>query len=118
MFIDLTFMVATPPAQVQSHSTSATSAIPEDTTIKGIFVAVGAQMRVLVAATKSDTDTVNLEIPKSQVYMMSKKGYNLVGQGGNSYSMNALMLSGHPSLGLGISNPTVNGDTNAPYLLQ
>ena len=50
--------------------------------------------------------------------MMSKKEATLVDQGGNSYLMNSLILSGHASLGHKISKPTLNGDTNAPYLLQ
>ena len=74
VFSDLTFMIATLPDLFQSHSASATSPIPEDTTIKCISAAAGDQTQVLATTTKSDTDTVTLVIPKSQVNMLSKKG--------------------------------------------
>ena len=48
----------------------------------------------------------------------TKNGDTLVDQGGNSYSMNALMISGCTSLGHGLFKPAVNGETNTPYLLQ
>ena len=68
-------------------------------------------MQVSGAATTSNTDTVTLDIPKSEVAMMSKKGYSLVYQYRNSYLMNALMISGRTSLGHGISKHKVNEET-------
>ena len=74
VFSDLTFTAADAPDRVQSNSDSATSAIPEYPTIKGIFAATGAWMQALAVARKSDTDIVTLEIPKSQVHQ--KWGYS------------------------------------------
>ena len=75
-------------------------------------------MQVSETTTTSNTDTVNLLIPKFQVAMMAKKGDTIIYQGGNSYSMDVLMLSGFISLDHIISKPTYNGETNSPYLLQ
>ena len=47
--------------------------------------------------------------------MLAKKGDTLVDQGGNSYSVNALMLSGRTSIGCGIFEHTVNGKTNVTF---
>ena len=58
VFIDLTFTVAAASARVQPHSASATTYIPEDTNIKGIFAATGARMKVSAAATPSAIDTI------------------------------------------------------------
>ena len=69
-------------------------------------------MQVSETTTTSNTYTVILVIPKSQVVMLSKKGDTLVDQGGDSYLINALMLSDRNSLDNGISNPTANGETN------
>ena len=80
---DLRFTVAASPAQVQLHSASAKSAIPEDTTIKGIFSAASSRIQVSVATTTSNTNTVTLVIPKSQVAILAKKEATLVDQGGN-----------------------------------
>ena len=70
VFSDLTFTVAAAPAQVQSQYGAATSSIPYDPTIKGIFAAAGAKIQVSESATTSDTYNVTLEIPKSQVVTM------------------------------------------------
>ena len=118
VFSDLIFVVTASPDKVQSHYASATSAIPEDPTIKDIFAAAGALMQVMEAETTRNTYTVNPEIPNCQVSMLFKKGATLVDQGGNSYSMNALILSGCTSLGNGNPKPIVNGETNKPYLIQ
>ena len=75
-------------------------------------------MQLSPTTTKSDTYTVTLVIPKSQVSMLDQKGATLVDQGGNSYFMIALMISDCKSLNHGISKPTSNGETNSPYLLQ
>ena len=109
VFSDLIFMIAAAPDQVQSHSASAASDIPEDPTIKDIFASAGAQMQVLVTKTTSNIDTVTLVIPNSQVSMLAKKGSTLVNQGRNSYSINALMLSDCKSLDNVITNTTYNG---------
>ena len=68
--------------------------------------------------TTSDTDTVTLVIHKYQVDMLAKNGATLVDQGGNSYSINSLMLSGRMSLDCGIYKPKSNGDSNIKYLIQ
>ena len=118
MFSDLIFTVVVAPAQVQSHPASATSSIPEDPTIKGIFYAADAHTKVSATTTTSDTDTVTLVIPNYQVAMLSKKGDTLVDQGVKPYTTNYLMLSGRTSLDNGISKPTSNGENNTFYLLQ
>ena len=74
-------------------------------------------MKVLVYVTTSNIYTVTLVIPKSQVVMLAKKVGTLVDQGGNSYLMNAFMLPSCTYLYHVIPKPTVNGGTNAPYLL-
>ena len=60
------------PSRVQLHSASATLAIPEDPTIKGIFADTGDWMKISASANKSDTDIFIIEIPKSQVVMLDK----------------------------------------------
>ena len=66
----------------------------------------------------SDTGTVELVITKPQVAIMAKKGDNIIDQGGNSYSMNALMLLGCTFLDHVISKNKANGNPNVPYLLK
>ena len=83
VFSDLIFKVTSDPYQVQSHSDSATSVIPEDPTIEGIFAAAYARMQVPVTTPTSNTDTVTLVIHKSLVDMLAKKGANIVDQSGN-----------------------------------
>ena len=78
-------MVAAAPDRVQMHSTSATSAIPEDPNIKVVFAATGDRMQVLVDATTRDTYTVTIVIHKSQVAIPSKKGATLVDKYRKSY---------------------------------
>ena len=58
-------------------------------------------MQVLAATTTSNTYNVILDISKSEVAMLAKKGASLVDQGGNYDSMNDLMISGCTSLGHG-----------------
>ena len=53
VFSDFTFVVTASPDKVQSHYASATSAIPEDPTIKDIFYATGAQMQVSATTSTS-----------------------------------------------------------------
>ena len=118
VFSDLTFTVAAASDQVQSYTTSAISAITEDTTIKGIFNAIYSQIQVSGTTTTSDTETVTLVIPNPRVAMLAKKGATLFDQGGNSYLINALMLLGCTSFDHGIYKPKYNGGTNSPYLLQ
>ena len=50
-------------------------------------------MQVSNAETPSAIDTITTEINKYQVDMMSQKETTIIYQRGNSYSMNALMLS-------------------------
>ena len=109
VFSYLTSMVKVAPDRVHSNSASATSAILEDPTIKGIFADAGARIQVSATATTSDTYTITLVIPKSQVAMMVKMETPLVDKGGNSYSLNALMPSGRTYLGHIISKPIGNG---------
>ena len=73
-------------------------------------------MQVSETTTTSNTDTVTLMIPKSQVSMLAKKGATLVDQVVNSYLINALVISDHKYLDCGIYKPTSNGETNTPYL--
>ena len=73
---------------------------------------------MLASSTTRDTDTVTLDITKSQVAILAKRGTTLVDQGRNSYLMNALMLSGCTYLGHGMYKPTVNRVTKAPYFLH
>ena len=74
------FTVADASDQVQLHSTSAKLAIPQDPNIKGIIYAASYQMQVSETTTTSETDTVTIVIPKSQVAIMVKEGDNLVDQ--------------------------------------
>ena len=85
-FGDFTFMVTSDPAKVQDHSASAATvmSIPEDPTTKGIFDAASAQMQVSASYAQSYVYTITIDIPKSQVAMLSKKGAALVDQGVNS----------------------------------
>ena len=50
-------------------------------------------MQVSDAETPSTIDTITINITKSHVAMLSQKGTTIIYQRGNSYSMNALMLS-------------------------
>ena len=90
---DLTWTFGAAPERVQSHYTLDTKYIIDDPTIKGILAATGARMKVSDAETPSAIDKIMTEISKFQVAMLSKKGANIIDQGGNSYSMNALTLS-------------------------
>ena len=47
-------------------------------------------MQVSADDTPLSMDTTTVEIPKSQVAMMDKKGATIVDQGGNSYPMNEM----------------------------
>ena len=67
VFSDLTFMLAADPYKVQSNSASATLSIQEDPTIKVIFAATGAQMKVSATTTTGKKYTITLVIHKSQV---------------------------------------------------
>ena len=106
LFSELTFTVADSPAMAQAYLVSAamgtaTSTIPEDPTIKGIFDAAGSWMQVSAATAPRSTDRIIDEIYQSQVAIMAKKGIDIVHQGGNSYSMNVVTLStNRPDQGL------------------
>ena len=85
------------------------------------FSATGAQMQVSSASTQSAMDTITVDIPKSQVVILAKKGANLVDQGGNSYSTNAMPVLNRKSLknsNDGASKKNFNGYINPPYLLD
>ena len=91
-------MVAAVPTTPQAYSFSsytctATSTIPEYPTTKGIFAAAGDHMHVPDIAAPRSTDRIIVEIPKSQVAIMAKKGATIVDQGGNYYSMSVVILS-------------------------
>ena len=77
-------------------------------------------MRVSSDTTPSDMDTIMIEIPKSQVAMLLKKGSTLIDQGGDSYSMNASRISNimfNEDGVNGASNNKVNEEIKPPYLL-
>ena len=74
VFSDITFTVVTDPDIVQSHSASATTSIAEDPTIKVIFSAVGNQIKVPAAVTPGAINIIRIEVTKSQVAMLRKKG--------------------------------------------
>ena len=121
VFSDITFTVAATPYRVQAHYVLDTTSIPEDPTIKGNFAAAGAQMQMTAAETSSAINTFTIGIPKSQVAMMAKRGYTLIDQGGNSYSMNALTLSNFMFNEDGVNGSSrnkVNGEINPPYLIN
>ena len=71
---DLTFTVADAPYQVELHSASDTSTVPENTTIQGIFAAAGAWIQASTNTTTSDTYTITLLIRKYQVAILAKMG--------------------------------------------
>ena len=98
-----------------------TSTIPEDTTIKDVFAASGAQMQVSFSAAPRSMDRNIVEIPNSQVVMLAKKDATIVDQGGNYYSMSVVTLATHlpyhyRASGYYGSNP--GGEVNPPYLLN
>ena len=74
-------------------------------------------MQVSDAETPGAIDTITIEITKYQVAMLSKKGANIIYQGGNSYSMNALELSNRLcheySVNCDVKNK-VNGEIRTP----
>ena len=48
-----------------------------------VFASAGACMQVSASENPSSIDTITIEIPKSQVAMLAKKGATLVGHGVN-----------------------------------
>ena len=95
--------------------------IPEDSYIKSISDSVVACMKVSAAADPCSTDRIIVEIPKSQVAIMAKKGTNKFNKGGNHNSVNVMML--FPCAPNQCrdsedyrSNP--RGEVNPPYLLN
>ena len=54
---------------------------------KGIFAGSSDWMQAPDAAAPYSMDSIIIEIHKSQVAMMAKKGANIVNQGDNHYSM-------------------------------
>ena len=69
-------------------------------------------MQVSDAESPSAIDTITIEIPKSQVAMLTKNRATLIDQGGDSYSMNILTLSNfmfHEDGVNGASDNIVNG---------
>ena len=75
--------VAASPVRVQPHSVLATTYIPENPTIKGIFDTTGDWMQVSAAETPSDIGTITIDTTKSQVAIMAKKGATIIDQRGN-----------------------------------
>ena len=59
--------------------------------------------------------TITIELPKSQVAMLAKKGATLVDQGGKYYSMNATTCKNSND---GSSKNNFNGEINPPYILN
>ena len=114
---DLTFTFGSASDRVQEQPMSDTKSISENTTTKGILAAKGAQMQVSDTETPSAIDTITIEITKSQVAMLSKKGATIIDQGGNSYSMNALTLSNRMFHEYGVNGyykNKINEDINPP----
>ena len=95
LFSDLTFIVKAPPTTSQDYSASAATdmTIPENSTIKVIFCAAGAQVQVSCPLAPRSMDTITVGIPRYQVAMLSKKGATIVNQGGNFHSMSVVTLS-------------------------
>ena len=123
VFSDLTFIVTAAPTTDKAYSTSTTTgkAIPEDTTIKGIFSAAGARIQVSADAALRSVDIITVEIPKSQVAILAQKGANIVYQGGNSYSMIVMMLSTlvpNQCCASKVYRNNLNGESNPPYILN
>ena len=96
---------------------SNTKSTAEYPNIKGILASTGDWMQVSDAETPGAIDTITIEITKYQVAMLSKKGANIIYQGGNSYSMNALELSNRLcheySVNCDVKNK-VNGEIRTP----
>ena len=98
LFSELIFTVADFPATDQAYLVSAatgtaTSTIPEDPTIKGIFDAAGAWMKVSDDAAPFSTDRIIIKITNFQATMLSNKGATIVDQGGNYSSMSTVTLA-------------------------
>ena len=97
VFSDPTFTVAAAPTTEQACLVSAatfttTSTIPDDRIIKDIFAAEGDWMQSPNDPAPRSKDIIIVEITKSQVSMLAKKGATIVDQGGNykSYCVDAL----------------------------
>ena len=123
VFSNLKFTVVAAPTTAQAYSASAATgtAIPEDPNIKGIFSASGAQMQVSAAAAPRSMDTITVEIPRSQVAMMDKRGATIVNQGVNSYSMNTMTFSNiapNQIRDSGAYNNNLNWEVKPTYLLN
>ena len=95
LFIDLIFTVAAFPTMAQACSSSADMCIdvPEDPNIKVIFTTASACIQVSYAAAPRSMDTITVEVTKSQVDILAKKGATIVNQGGDYYSIVAMTLS-------------------------
>ena len=123
VFSDLTFTVAAAPTSYQTYlkSDATGTEIPEEPTIKGIFAAAGDGMQVPAGAAPHSMDKITVEIHKSQVTMLAKKGATIVNQGDNSYSVNFIMfsnLASNQGRNSGVYKNNVNGEVNPPYLLN
>ena len=86
-------MAAFTTAQYYSASSGTGTNIPEYPTIKGIFADSGAWMQISAVAAPQSMDTITVEIPKSQVSMLVKKGDTIVYKEVNDYSMSVMTLS-------------------------
>ena len=88
-------MVTAAPTMNQAYSASFATdmSIPEDPTIKDIFDAAGDLMQLSATVAPCSMDNITFEITKYQVAIMDQKGATSVNQRGNSYYMNAMMLS-------------------------
>ena len=119
VFGNITFTVVDAPDKVQACSALVTTgtSIPEYPTIKGICDDSGAQIQVSSSAKHSTMYIINIEIPKSQVAILAKNGATFVVQGGNSYSINSMMLSNRKyceNINYGASNNNFNWQINRP----
>ena len=123
VFSDLTFTFTAAPTTAQAYLASDTmgTAIPEDDTIKIIFAASGVCMQVSGAATPCFIDNITIEIPKSQVATIDKRGATIIDQEGNFCSMSMMTLSTsakNQCRNSGVYRNKLNEEYNPPYLLK
>ena len=78
-------------------------------------------MQLSAAAAPRSMDTITVEIPRSQVAMMDKRGATIVNQGVNSYSMNTMTFSNiapNQIRDSGAYNNNLNWEVKPTYLLN
>ena len=86
-------MYALTTSQAYLASAATGMAILEDPTSKVIFAAASAWIQVSASVALRSIYSIIIEITKSQVALLAKKGATIVDQGGNYYSMGVITLS-------------------------